>query len=178
MDSVKDGGLMVHDGVVVKGELGHSVGELAFGLCDIEVGPPDYHCPIFVSGFDSETGIGEETVERCMFGGGEVGVVVGAGEVEAVDVTLAVSNEEVQGGAVFEESSRAEMEFEGEFLWVLVNGCGGSGTGPEPEVVSEPEVISDWTGLMLEEVCTCAMVMAVWGVAGSSIRLDKPDAGR
>eukprot|EP00061_Rhincodon_typus_P019009 g48431.t1 len=88
MDSVGDGALMGHGGVVVKGEVGPGVR----ALCNIEVRPPDHRHPAFVSGLDSEMGIAAERVECCTLGGGEVD-----GEIKAVDAYPQRDNEEVQG---------------------------------------------------------------------------------
>lgn len=98
MDGLGDDGLVLRGGVMIKGAVGGGVGELASGLGDVEVSAPYYNCASLVRGFYGEVGIGAEGAEGCTFCGGEVGVGERGGEVEAIDVSTAVGDEEVEGG--------------------------------------------------------------------------------
>eukprot|EP00061_Rhincodon_typus_P005686 g25506.t1 len=101
MDGLRDDGLVVGDGVMIKEAVGGGVIELAPGLGDVEVSVPYHNCASLIRGFYSEIGVGAEGAEGCTFCGGEVGVSGRGGEVEVIDVVTAVRDEEVEGGWPF-----------------------------------------------------------------------------
>eukprot|EP00061_Rhincodon_typus_P007061 g28351.t1 len=85
-------------GVMIKGLVGGGVRELAPGLGNVNVSAPYHNCASLIRGFDGAVRVGAEEAEGCTFHGGDVGVGERGGQVEAIDVAMAVGDEEVKEG--------------------------------------------------------------------------------